>query len=87
MDLTITLLDVINKNITVPRDIFIQSKLSVATKIIKSTFNEIFKDGASFANLLYKTPLCWLDISWSYFTPKYAEKFLWGGLSINYSTA
>ena len=63
-------------------------KLTSIAALIKSEFNTLFytDKGVSFSDLLYKTPLCWLDIDQIFMSPKYKERFLLGGLSVSYST-
>ena len=51
--------------ITITPKAIIQFELNAITSKIQDAFNKLFftQKGVSFANLLFKTPLCWLDIN------------------------
>ena len=66
--------------------LLINIELGVVSGLVKGLIEGIFAGGLSLQNIFADTAICWLDVSQIYFIPTYNERFLWGGLTVGYST-
>ena len=74
-----------DSNIKVQSKLIINNELKVVVGLVLGKISVFFLKGHSFYNILYGTPLCWLNLNQIYLVPNYGDPFLWGGLTPAYS--